>query len=136
MAKLGNAAGLAAVDAVAALCNGGHLRIYAGTVPADADDPPGTLLAELNMSNPAFQAAAMAGAEAVAQAHAIAADSSADASGTATYFRLYKSDGTTVVAQGTVSATGGGGELQLGTTSITAGLQVAVTSLSIRMPTA
>jgi hypothetical protein len=38
-------------------------------------------------------------------------DASADAAGTAAHFRLYASDGTTCGAQGTVTATGGGGDM-------------------------
>ena len=39
-------------------------------------------------------------------ANAITQDSSADATGTASFFRLYKSDGTTCVLQGTVGTSG------------------------------
>lgn len=58
-------------------------------------------------------------------------DTSADASITAGYFTLYKSDGTTVVMQGTVTATGGGGDLTLTTTTIVSGQPVTITSFAI-----
>ena len=48
-------------------------------------------------------------------------DSSADNSGTAQWFRVFKADGTTGVLDGSVTVTGGGGEMTLNTTSITAG---------------
>ena len=58
-------------------------------------------------------------------------DSSADASGTAGHWRLYASDGTTCHAQGTVTATGGGGDMTVDNTNFAAGQQFAVTAFSI-----
>ena len=61
----------------------------------------------------------------------VTADSSADATGTAAFFRIYKSDGTTGVLQGSVTATGGGGDLTLATVSIVASATVSLTSNTI-----
>ncbi len=58
-------------------------------------------------------------------------DASADAAGTADFFRLFASDGTTCHAQGTVTATGGGGNLTLDNTSIASGQSVTITSFTI-----
>ena len=58
-------------------------------------------------------------------------DASADASITAGYFTIYASNGTTVHAQGTVTATGGGGDLQLTTTTIVIAQPVTITSFTI-----
>lgn len=115
-----------AADAVTARANNGSLRIYDGTPPADANAAlsGNTLLASLPMSATAF-AAAVSG---VATANAITADSSADASGTATFFRVLETDGTTVVFQGTVGVSGA--ELNLNSVSIVAGGNVSVTSLT------
>lgn len=55
----------------------------------------------------------------------------ADASITAGYFTIYKSDGTTVVMQGTVTATGGGGDLTLTTVTIVAGQPVTITAFTL-----
>ena len=106
--------------------NGALLRIYDGTRPADADTAVGAqvLLAELTCGSP-FAGAAASG---VLTAHAITQDSSAHASGTATWFRLVDSAGTTTVLDGSVTATGGGGDLQLVTTTITASQPVQITS--------
>jgi|DEB0MinimDraft_3_1074331.scaffolds.fasta_scaffold49312_3 hypothetical protein len=81
----------------------GTLRIYDGTVPADADTAlsGNTLLAQLTMSDPS--AAAASGDDWTASS--ITADSSADASGTATFFRILDSNAN-VVLQGTVAASG------------------------------
>lgn len=104
----------------------GLLRIYSGTPPASAADSlvGNTLLAELALSS-SFAGAASAG---VLTANSITSDSSADATGTATFFRLTKSDGTAIV-QGSVGTSGA--DLNLTSTSITAGGGVSVTSLSI-----
>lgn len=112
-----------------------RLRIYSGTAPADADTAlsGNTLLAELAMSNPAFGAAADLNPGARATASAITDDTSADATGTATFFRLVDRDGN-VVFQGDITATGGGGTLTLNTVSIVAAALVKVTSLTITMP--
>lgn len=106
--------------------NAALLRIYSGTIPADADASiTGTLLAELTCGSPFAPAAS---SEGVLTANSVTQDSSANATGTASHFRLYASDGTTVVMQGTVTASGGGGDLQLVTTSITSGQPVQITS--------
>lgn len=124
--KLSNAAANAGVDAICALANSGKLRIYSGTQPASADTAlsGNTLLAELTMNATAF-GAAVAG---VATANAITSDSSADATGTATFFRLVKSDGTTVLWDGTVGT--GTHDLVINSTAIQAGAIVAVSSLT------
>lgn len=56
------------------------------------------------------------------------------ASGTAAHFRLKKSGGTAVL-DGTVTATGGGGDLQLGSTTITTGVNVDLGVPTITVPT-
>lgn len=58
-------------------------------------------------------------------------DTSADATGTAAHFRIYASDGTTAHIQGTVTATGGGGDLTLDNTSIASGQAITISSFSI-----
>jgi hypothetical protein len=105
------------------------LRIYQGTRPATGGTPT-TLLAELICASP-FAAAASSG---VLTVGTITQDASADNTDTATWFRIVKSDGTTHVVDGSVTATGGGGDLQLNSTSITAGGTVSVTSFTITAP--
>lgn len=58
-------------------------------------------------------------------------EASADATGTAGHFRLYASDGTTCHAQGTVTATGGGGDMTLDNTSINATQTVTINSFTL-----
>jgi len=124
--KLANAAASAAADAVTALLNNGYLRIYDGSQPANADTAVGaqTLLAELRFGNPAYGAAA----NGVAAVNPITSDSGADASGTASWFRALKSDGTTVVFDGSVGTSGA--NLNLNSVAISQGAAVSVSSLN------
>lgn len=104
------------------------LRIYSGAQPASvATAASGTLLAELTFGADPFGASSSA----VVTANAITQDSSANATGTAGWFRIFKSDGTTAVIDGACTATGGGGEMELTTTSIVSGQPVSVTSFAI-----
>jgi hypothetical protein len=119
----------AAADAVVDLVDvggAGSLRIYSGTAPADANAAlsGNTLLAQLAMSATAFGAAASG----VATAAAITQDSSADATGTATFFRILAGNGTTVVMQGEVGTSGA--NLNLNSVAISAGAAVSVSSLT------
>ncbi|HMJ84035.1 MAG TPA: hypothetical protein VK504_12740 [Vicinamibacterales bacterium] len=124
--KLANGQASRAADAVAARLNSGYLRIYDGAQPATADTAIGSqvLLAELRFNATAFGAAA----NGVAAANAITADSDANASGTAAWFRAFESDGTTVVFDGTVGT--GTHDLVLNSTTVTLHGTVTVTSFS------
>lgn len=107
---------------------GAILRIYAGAQGTDPNAAPaGVVLAQLTCSA-TFASVSSGG---VVTANAITQDASADASGTAGSFALLQSDGATLVCKGSVTVTGGGGDLQLVTTAITAGQPVQVTSLVI-----
>lgn len=130
--SLANAQRSRAADAVTARLNSGYLRIYSGTRPTDANTAlsGNTLLAELRYNATAFGAAS----NGVATANAITSDSSADASGTATFCRSFESDGTTVVYDGDVGTATA--NLVLSTVTITAGNTVSVSSLTYTQPLA
>lgn len=117
----------AMIDNFTANANSGFLRIYDGTQPTDADTAVGAqvLLAELTMNATAF-AAASAGS---AAANAITADSSANATGTAAWFRLVASNGTTVLCDGTVGT--GTHNLVLNSVAISSGANVSVTAFTV-----
>ena len=124
-----NAAADAVVGRVDAGPAAGKLRIYSGAQPASANDAPsGTLLAEVTLADPAFGAAA-AGSAALVDPPAVVAS----ANGTAGWFRVVDSTGATVM-DGSVTVTGGGGDLQLASTSLTVGLSVDITGGSVTMP--
>lgn len=103
------------------------LKIRTGAAPGIGNADAGTVLATLNLPSD-WMAAASGGAKAKSGTWQ---DTSADATGTAAHFRLYASDGTTVHAEGTVTVTGGGGDLTLDSVSITAGQQITITGFTI-----
>ena len=104
------------------------MKIRTGPVPANcAAADSGTVLATLNL--PAdWMNDASAGAVTLKGAWS---DASNDATGTAAHFRVYRSDGTTCELQGTVTATGGGGDMTLSSTSLVSGGSTTVTSFTI-----
>lgn len=104
------------------------LKIRTGSAPADvATADSGTVLATLSLPSD-WLAAASGGSKAKSGTWQ---DSSADATGTAAHFRLYASDGTTAHAQGTVTATGGGGDMTVDSTSFTSGQSFTVNTFTI-----
>lgn len=104
------------------------LKIRSGSVPATcATADSGTVLATCNLPSD-WMAAASSGSKAKSGTWE---DTSADATGTAAHWRLYASDGTTCHAQGTVTATGGGGDLTVDNTSFASGQSFTVTTFSL-----
>lgn len=103
----------------------GKLRIYSGTRPANvAASITGTLLAELTL-NATFAPGSSSG---VLTLNSITG-ATAVATGTASHFRIWQSNGTTAVTDGDVSTSGA--DLNLNSTSITSGGSVAVSSFTI-----
>ena len=104
------------------------LKIKTGAAPATcATADSGTVLASITC--PAdWMAAASSGTKAKSGTWQ---DASADNTGTAAHWRLYASDGTTCGAQGTVTATGGGGDMTLDSTSITSGQTVTISTFTL-----
>ena len=116
----------AIADAVAALCDGGTVKLYTGTQPATADTATAeTLLATCTFANPAF-GSAVAG---VATAHVITQDASADASGTAAWFRVLSSAGAAVM-DGSCGV-GAAFDLQVVSATVTAGAPFPIDSMTI-----
>lgn len=110
------------------------INIYSGTAPVNADAAlsGNTLLAQLTCSATAFSGYSDTTTAARATFAAITADSSADATGTATFFRILTQNAGTVVAQGTVGTSAA--DLILNTVSLTAGSTVSITSATIDLP--
>lgn len=104
------------------------LKIRTGAAPANvAAADSGTVLVTANLPSD-WLAAAAAGAKAKSGTWQ---DASADATGTAAHFRIYASDGTTAHVQGTVTATGGGGDMTLDNVSIAAAQAVTITGFTL-----
>lgn len=117
----------AAIDAIeTAIGTAPTLEIRSGSVPANAAAADsGTLLASMTLPSD-WLAAASSGSKTLLGTWQ---DASADATGTAGHFRI-KVSGTCHI-QGTVTATGGGGDMTLDNTSIASGQQVTITSFTL-----
>src|SRR3990167_5598345 len=102
------------------------LKIRTGAPPGIGSADSGTVLATLSLPSD-WMAAASGGSKAKAGTWE---DASADATGTAAHFRLYASDGTTQHVEGTVTATGGGGDMEVDNTSFAAGQQFTITTFT------
>ena len=119
----------ARLDAIeTAISTSAVLKIRSGSAPANvATADSGTVLATLTLPSD-WMAAASSGSKALSGTWQ---DSSADATGTAGHFRIYASDGTTAHIQGTVTATGGGGDMTVDNTSFASGQSFTVTTFTI-----
>jgi len=103
------------------------LEIRTGAQPADcAAADSGTLLASLTLPADWMNAAA-SGSKTLKGTWQ---DASADDTGTAGHFRLKSSLGT-VYMQGSITATGGGGDLTLVSTSIVATMPLNITTFTL-----
>ena len=124
--KFSNVTVNAEADAVARLLDAGVLKIYTGTQPVTADTALGAqvLLGTLTFAGTSAPAA-VAG---VLTFNAIASDVSADATGTATWFRALKSDTTTTVMDGSVGTASA--DAILNSTAISIGAQIDCTAFT------
>ena len=113
----------------AAVING-----YSGTPPANADAAlsGNTLLFQCVCAASIFTSKTDTGTAARGTLAAVTADTSADATGTCTFYRILTQNAGTVVKQGTVGTTDS--DLVLNSVAVTAGSQVSVTSGTIDVP--
>jgi UDP-N-acetylmuramyl tripeptide synthase len=123
--QISYAAANAEANALAPLMNSGKLRIYSGTIPTRTDDVIGAavLLAELTMNATAFGASA----NGVITANAITG-ANAGNTGTASFYRIWDSAGTTAYIQGTVGTATS--DMIVGSVAFSAGAAVTCTALT------
>jgi hypothetical protein len=117
----------AQANVMASLADGGYLRIYTGSQPVDGNANIGgvsQLLAELRLSPTAFGKAVSG----TSTANPIQPETYARTTGTATWFRVVKSDGVTPLWDGSVGTEDA--NLVLNSTAVQLGATVAVTSFS------
>lgn len=133
--KLGTTMRNAACDGIVDAIDGGtppgRLEHRTGAQPTNVSDASsGTLLGTNLFSNPAFGAASTG----VATASAISSDTSADASGTAGYFRIYTGAGadTAALAQGNSGTATV--DLVFDNATIVAGGVIAISSFTVTVP--
>ena len=132
---LSNAARSAAADAVGNLIDVGtvgKIRVYTTARAAGPDTAIGaqTLLVEFAVADPAFGAAS-SGVKTLDATPVLTG--TGVAAGTATWFRVLDSANTAII-DGKVSASGGGGDMIISTTTVSIGLAVEITAGSLTMP--
>lgn len=117
----------AALDSIeTAIGTGPTLEIRSGAVPADcAAADSGTVLATIALPSD-WLTAASGGSKSLSGTWQ---DAAADASGTAGHFRIKQ--GATCHIQGTVTITGGGGDMTLDNTNIATGQQITITAFTL-----
>ena len=104
------------------------LKIRSGSAPTNITDADsGTVLATLSLPSD-WMANAASGSKSKSGTWQ---DTSADNTGTAAHFRLYASDGTTQHMQGSITATGGGGDMTVDNTSFVTGQSFTVTAFTL-----
>jgi hypothetical protein len=104
------------------------MKIFTGSPPANCGTADsGTLLSQIALPS-SWMNAASGGTKTKAGTWQQA---SATGTGTAGYFRVYDSGITTCHIQGTVTATGGGGDMTLDNTSIASGQSVTINSFTL-----
>lgn len=127
-----NAAAAGHTDAIDSGSGPGLIRIYSGTKPAGPDTAitSQVLLAEFTCADPAFTAGAT-GVRVLDATPALTAEGLA--AGTAAWYRAVSSDNVAHL-DGTVSDTGGAGELKLNTTTVSVGLDLEITAGTLTQP--
>jgi hypothetical protein len=104
------------------------VKIFTGSQPANTGAAnSGTELVSYTLASD-WAAAASSGSKSFSNTPI---SGTAGNTGTAGHYRVYASDGTTCHMQGSVTATGGGGDMTVDNTSIANGQAVNITSWSI-----
>jgi hypothetical protein len=130
----------AMADAAGATIDGGSgagkLRIYTGSQPATpATAPSGTLLVEITLNDPSFDAASSGVANLDVSPALSGTGVAAGTAGWARFLTSTEAAGTGLgVVDGSVTTSGGGGDVIASTTTVSIGLTVSVTSASITAP--
>lgn len=107
------------------------IKLRSGAPPAStAAADTGTVIATISLASD-WMSAASSGSKAFSSTPL--QDTSADNAGTLGHYRVYASDGTTCHMQGTITVTGGGGDMTVDTTTVVAGQIVQITSWTINM---
>ncbi len=103
-----------------------YIEIRSGTQPANPNTAAsGIVLATFALADPSFTEAGGV----LTMASMPRTDVSADGTGTATWFRLYDG-GASAQLDGSVTLTGGGGDMEINNTSIATGQTVSIVATS------
>jgi hypothetical protein len=116
------------MNAMTALMNSGTMRVYTGAQPSINGAVTGTLLVTLTFGATAFATATASAGTVTATANTITSGTAGN-TGTAGYFALIESNGTSIFATGSVGTSGA--DLNLTTLSIVATAVVTCSAFSI-----
>lgn len=127
--QLGTSVRNARLDAIeSTIGTSAIMKIRTGAAPANCGTADsGTVLATHNLPSD-WLAAASGGSKAKSGTWE---DTSADAAGTAAHFRIYDSGGATCHLQGTVTATGGGGDMTVDNAVFAAAQAFSITGFTL-----
>lgn len=130
--KLSAAVRNAMLDAIeATIGTSAVVKLRTGAPPtATSDADSGDVVATFSLASD-WAAAASSGSKAFNDTPI--EDASADDDGTIGHYRVYASNGTTCHMQGTVTETGGGGDMTVDNADVNAGQAIAITSWSMNM---
>jgi hypothetical protein len=107
------------------------LKLRTGAAPASvAAADSGTVVSTVQLPSD-WMAAASGGQKAKSGTWT---DASADAAGTIGHFRIYQSNGTTAHMQGTVTITGGGGDMTVDNPVVEAGQNITISGFTLTAP--
>jgi len=123
---LSTAAKNGSVDGVTALVDGGTTNATGDIVIKDASS---NILVTIDLQNPAFATAASGSAS----ANGLPLSGTVSVAGTAASFDLRDRDNA-VVFSGTVTATGGGGDMELSNTTLAVNDTVSLNSFNVSQP--
>lgn len=111
-----------------------HIEIWSGSVPAScATASSGTKLAKFDLGA-TFSDAAASGVKNIVKAASLPVATTGIANGTAGYYRIFATDDSTCHEQGTITATGGGGDMTIDNTTIASAQAVQITGFTKTAP--
>lgn len=111
-----------------------HIEIWSGSAPAACSNAStGTKLAKFDLAA-TFSDAAASGVKNICKTASLPVATTGLANGTAGYYRIFANDDTTCHEQGTVTATGGGGDMTIDNTTIASAQAVNITGFTKTAP--
>lgn len=111
-----------------------HIEIWSGAMPANcATASSGTKLAKFDLAA-TFSDAAASGVKNLVKSSSLPVSTTGLANGTAGYYRIFATDDSTCHGQGTVTATGAGGDMTIDNTSISSAQTVQITGFTLTAP--
>lgn len=111
-----------------------HIEIWSGAQPANcAAASTGSKLAKFSLGA-TFSDAAASGVKNLVKTASLPVSTTGLANGTAGHYRIFANNDTTCHEQGSITVTGGGGDMTIDNTSISSGQTVQITGFTKTAP--